>query len=132
MQREGEKCENCKYFILNKSLCIKRREKRVTPDVWCEGFEYKTQFITVDISRVEDDERFKSSYPASTNSDVIVTTSACGTASVLGVDIQQSSQERFLDEVEKIKKGEVKKGLEIMGQLNLGIIKIQIKKSWEY
>ena len=88
--------------------------------------------ISVDISSIEDNKHFKAFYPAETSSDVIASTSADCSAAVLGVDIQPSYQERFLGEVEKIKKAEVKKGLEIKGGINLGVIKVQIKKYWEW
>lgn len=132
-----KECKFCKCFMPSADEtpmghCTKNPGHRHHPSDFCLGFEYKSQFISVDISRIKDNEHFNTSYPASTNSDVIVSTSANNTVAVLGVDIQQSYQERFLDEVEKIKKGKAKKGLEITGQLNLGVIKVQIKKSWEY
>jgi len=132
-----EECKFCKYFMphadgIGAGHCYYGIGHPALPSEYCSKFEYKAQYISVDISRVEDNLHFKSTYSATTSSDVIVSISADGAAAVLGVDIQQSYQERMLDELEKIKKGKVKKGLEIMGQLNLGVIKVRIKKSWEY
>lgn len=138
MYKQGS-CNDCKYFEpftdgTNKNFCTKpSKPKLVRCDEWCPGFEYKTKFITVDIIRVKDIERFKSTYPAFTDSNVIVSTSIKSIAAVLGVQVSESNRNKFQEKVETIRTSEVKKGeQDSSGRFKLDTIVVEIKKSWAY
>lgn len=128
MIRDGE-CQDCKHFDTHPDFCLKYKHPAKIGN-WCNGFEPQTPFVTVDISRVEDNERFKSTYPVVTSSDVIVSTSIDSIAAVLGIKVSESSRKQIQEKVEKIKTDE---DLESStDRFNVDTITVQIKKSWKY
>jgi hypothetical protein len=139
MYNNNEKeCKNCKYFEpgidnSHKGFCIKTPKRITSISEWCGGFEYKTQFISVDISRVKDNERFKSIYSANTNSDIIVSTSIENIYTVLGIKVSEPYIKQIKDQIDKIQTTPIKEGDQTgSGRFNLGDITIELHKSWIY